>query len=96
MGKEVNFQVIKNDILVKIPTVEKMTAAGIIKSDAQLVQEQAKLSKFLMVERVGAECKYIKEGDRIYPSGGQHPQIVIDDKPYAIINESAVLGKRID
>lgn len=96
MGEEVNFEVINRDVLLVLPVIDKMTPAGIIKSDAQLKAEQAKQDQFLVAVEVGNDCQSIRKGDKVLIGNGKHPQIELDGKLYLIINELAILGKRKD
>jgi len=92
---KVNFQTINNDLLVELPIISKKTDAGLIKSKAMIKEEESKSDSFYLVLRVGTECKFIKEGDKIYING-KHPRIELDGTLYAIVNEIHVLGKRVN
>jgi co-chaperonin GroES (HSP10) len=96
MNKQVNFQVLNNDVLVNLPTVSKTTESGVIKSDSMLAEEMKKLDKFLTVVNVGIDVKSINPGDKIMIGSGKHPQIEIDGNMYLIVNELHILGKRIN
>ncbi len=94
MTNEINFQVINNDILLKIPMVSETTEAGIIKSDNQIKAEQAKMDKFLLVVNVSDKCEQVAVGDRVYIAGGKHTQIELEGQIYVIVNELMILGKK--
>jgi len=90
----INFQPIGREILVEIPMISKTTESGVIKSEKMIEEEKKNMDKFLTVLEVGNEVQQIKQGDKIYITNGKHPQIELDGKLYAIINELHVLGKK--
>lgn len=93
--KEIDFQIFNKDILVNVPKIQDKTEAGIIKPDSILKEEKEKTDLFFEVLLIGENCEYVKIGDKVYIRSGKHPQVLIDEVPYLLINESNVLGKRV-
>ena len=91
MKNEINYEPLGNHIVVEMPSVQKETESGIIKSDIMLQEEASKRDGHAKVVAVSQEVGSVKVGDTVIPKG-QGFAVMIKDIEYFQMNMFDVLG----
>jgi co-chaperonin GroES (HSP10) len=91
MVNMIKYEPLGNHIVVEMPSVEKETKSGIIKSQQMLKEEESKRDGHAKVVAVSQEVKNVKIGDTVIPKG-QGFMVMIDEIEYFQMNMFDVLG----
>jgi len=91
MENTINYEPLGNHIVVEMPSVEKETKSGIIKSQQMLKEEESKRDGHAKVVAVSDDVKNVKVGDTIIPKG-QGFMVMVDEIEYFQMNMFDVLG----